>query len=245
MRPGWYPDPSGRYPLRWFDGTLWTPQVLDGWQRPVVDPLPPAAEAASPPAPAPTPPATDVRAETEDAGPTTPGPPPMAVPPADQGRLVFWMAWRILLLVVALGLLFAGFVVLPWGHIIRFGPPPVTVHYFEFAGWIDVADLPASGWQRAYAQGLGLVHAFVAFVATAATIAVSRPGRHAPWAGFLQLLLFASWIAAHFGTPYADLKGVHPGGGGMAVIFAFFAFFIACPSFNTEPTPAPPARSES
>jgi Protein of unknown function (DUF2510) len=27
---GWNPDPTGRYPLRWFDGTGWTAQIFDG-----------------------------------------------------------------------------------------------------------------------------------------------------------------------------------------------------------------------
>ena len=43
MQPGWYQDPSGRFPLRWHDGTQWTPQVMDGWQRPAIDPPPPDA----------------------------------------------------------------------------------------------------------------------------------------------------------------------------------------------------------
>ena len=27
MQPGWFKDPSDRFPLRWFDGSQWTPQV--------------------------------------------------------------------------------------------------------------------------------------------------------------------------------------------------------------------------
>ncbi|MGX7669598.1 hypothetical protein [Plantactinospora sp. DSM 117369] len=172
-----------------------------------------------------------------------PAPPSVAVPtPADQGRWLFWLAWRVLLLAVALGLLLAGFFVLPWGHILRPGMPVTTVHYLDFADWIDAADLEASGWQRAYAQGLGLVHALVALVATAVTIAVSRPGRYAPWGGVLQLLLFASMIAVHFGSPFADIEGVHPAGAGLAVFGGIFALFVACPGFGTKPTTPPPAR---
>ncbi|MEQ4300864.1 DUF2510 domain-containing protein [Plantactinospora sp. B6F1] len=285
MRPGWYPDPSGRYPLRWFDGTLWTPQALDGWQRPVVDPLPAVGEAATlPPGSTPTPPGASstptppgasstpasspasstpaspgagpasvdaappvlpvvaVPAGAGNTGPPATGTPPGTVAPVDQGRWLFWLTWRMLLLVVALGLLFIGFVVLPWGHILRLGMPPITVHYFDFVDWVDATNVQASGWQRAYAQGVGLLHAFVAFVATATTIAVSRPGRHAPWAGLLQVLLFASLIAVHFGTPHADIEDVHPGGAGLAVFAGIFALFLACPGFETKPKPASPAR---
>lgn len=67
MRPGWYPDPAGRQPLRWFDGAQWTPQTLDGWQRPVLDPLPVDHPAPAPP-PAPV--------------PGTPAPPAASPPPA-------------------------------------------------------------------------------------------------------------------------------------------------------------------
>ena len=60
MRPGWYQDPSGRFPLRWHDGIQWTPQVMDGWQRPAVDPLPAMMDtppgAATTTAPPPVPP---------------------------------------------------------------------------------------------------------------------------------------------------------------------------------------------
>ena len=60
MRPGWYQDPSGRFPLRWHDGIQWTPQVMDGWQQPAVDPLPAMMDtppgAATTTAPPPVPP---------------------------------------------------------------------------------------------------------------------------------------------------------------------------------------------
>lgn len=29
LRPGWYPDPSGAYPKRWWDGIAWSQHVLD------------------------------------------------------------------------------------------------------------------------------------------------------------------------------------------------------------------------
>jgi len=37
--PGWYPDPSGDYEQRWFDGTLWTADVVTGAFR-GSDPVP-------------------------------------------------------------------------------------------------------------------------------------------------------------------------------------------------------------
>jgi hypothetical protein len=27
LQPAWYPDPTGRYPLRWWDGAGWTPHT--------------------------------------------------------------------------------------------------------------------------------------------------------------------------------------------------------------------------
>jgi hypothetical protein len=97
MRPGWYLDPTGRFPLRWYDGEQWTPQALDGWQRPVVDPLGPAPhepQAAAPPvssapaiAPPPIPvaPPPTVRLRTATPEPPlepTPHGVPSPVPPA-------------------------------------------------------------------------------------------------------------------------------------------------------------------
>ncbi|MCU0271268.1 MAG: DUF2510 domain-containing protein [Acidimicrobiales bacterium] len=29
QEPGWYPDPSGRHEVRWFDGENWTASVAD------------------------------------------------------------------------------------------------------------------------------------------------------------------------------------------------------------------------
>ena len=37
----WHPDPTGRYPHRWWDGTRWTDAVSDGTAT-LSDPLPPA-----------------------------------------------------------------------------------------------------------------------------------------------------------------------------------------------------------
>ncbi len=67
--PGFYPDPSGRFPLRFFDGDRWTADVWDGLPSSMaaIDPLPPRppsgsgaplwypACTAAPPPPAPPP----------------------------------------------------------------------------------------------------------------------------------------------------------------------------------------------
>lgn len=89
MQPGWYQDPSGRFPLRWHDGGQWTPQVMDGWQRPAVDPVPtpapwPPPAAAAPPA-ASAPPvasAPPAAAPPMAAGTDTQAPPPQQAPPS-------------------------------------------------------------------------------------------------------------------------------------------------------------------
>lgn len=48
---GWYPDPTGRFELRWFDGTTWSPSVSRGGQQ-FLDDL---NAAPSPMAPSPAP----------------------------------------------------------------------------------------------------------------------------------------------------------------------------------------------
>ena len=37
--PGWHPDPSGRWQLRWWDGSAWTDRVATGGRQ-SSDPLP-------------------------------------------------------------------------------------------------------------------------------------------------------------------------------------------------------------
>jgi hypothetical protein len=64
-RPGWYPDPSGRFPKRWYDGYDWTASVLDNNGQQAFDQLPPARAPAVASLPAAAPPA-----------PTSPPPPP-------------------------------------------------------------------------------------------------------------------------------------------------------------------------
>jgi thiol-disulfide isomerase/thioredoxin len=40
--PGWYPDPTGRFEQRWFDGTNWSPSVSRAGQQFTDDPAAPA-----------------------------------------------------------------------------------------------------------------------------------------------------------------------------------------------------------
>ena len=53
--PGWYPDSTGRFVTRYWDGTVWTPWVFDAAGRQFPDPLTPAPAPAAAPAPAPSP----------------------------------------------------------------------------------------------------------------------------------------------------------------------------------------------
>ena len=39
VAPGWHPDPSGRWQVRWWDGSTWTDQVASGGRR-AADPAP-------------------------------------------------------------------------------------------------------------------------------------------------------------------------------------------------------------
>src|SRR5690606_24341019 len=46
MNPGWHPDPTGRFDIRYWDGTLWTEHVGRAGVQ-TVDPLPPAIPASA------------------------------------------------------------------------------------------------------------------------------------------------------------------------------------------------------
>jgi hypothetical protein len=46
---GWFPDPSGRFGQRWYDGATWTGRVVAANGQVVDDPLPSTAEPAGPP----------------------------------------------------------------------------------------------------------------------------------------------------------------------------------------------------
>jgi hypothetical protein len=80
-RPGWYPDPSGRYPRRWFDGTDWTASVLGANGQQGYDELPPAAApgaralTAGSPLPPPPPPSQPTTVPPPPAGPPATWPP--------------------------------------------------------------------------------------------------------------------------------------------------------------------------
>jgi hypothetical protein len=98
-RPGWYPDPSGRYPKRWYDGTDWTASVLDANGQQAYDQLPPAGApsvatlpaASSPPPPPPPAPS----APPGGALAPTPSPwAPEAFPPAGGGSWQPGQPWQ-------------------------------------------------------------------------------------------------------------------------------------------------------
>ena len=78
-RPGWYPDPSSRFPKRWYDGHDWTASVLDRHGQQSYDQLPPAGApavarlpAAAPSAPPPPPGAQQQPVTTASLGLTPP-----------------------------------------------------------------------------------------------------------------------------------------------------------------------------
>jgi hypothetical protein len=72
-QPGWYPDPSGRFPKRWYDGTDWTASVLDHNAQQAYDQLPPAGA----PVVASLPSAVPAAPPRPPTSPTAP-PPPVA-----------------------------------------------------------------------------------------------------------------------------------------------------------------------
>lgn len=84
---GWFPDPSGRFGRRWYDGFRWTDSVVAADGRAISDPLPEDAPPYPPPpdrppAPAPGPP------PAPGPAPTAPGfyDAPRPTPPPGVGR---------------------------------------------------------------------------------------------------------------------------------------------------------------
>lgn len=217
MGPGWYPDPTGRQPLRWFDGTRWTPQALDGWQRPVVDPLPTVDDAGSetppsglaPPATGAVPVVPGPAASPEPRTVPAPGSPPPGSPPPgsagspgvpwEQGQVRISQIWRLLVVAgAAVGMAF-GFLVLPWIEL-EFGGHRVAVGYLEFADWARTNGVHVGGWRIAYADGLAVLLAVVGLVvATASAVATILWGRTPGCA--VQVLMAVLWALSIAGTP--------------------------------------------
>jgi hypothetical protein len=87
----WYPDPAGRYRLRYWDGSTWTDHVAtgDGQARDPLDatPLPPpaAVDPTPPPPPVAAPPPAPFPPGPSTAPPAGPPPPP----PGPSRRLLF------------------------------------------------------------------------------------------------------------------------------------------------------------
>ncbi|MDN5746105.1 MAG: DUF2510 domain-containing protein, partial [Nocardioidaceae bacterium] len=51
---GWFPDPSGRFTQRWYDGHRWSDQVVAANGTTIDDPLPESDKPHPPPMQAPT-----------------------------------------------------------------------------------------------------------------------------------------------------------------------------------------------
>lgn len=99
---GWFPDPSGRFGQRWYDGHRWSDQVVAANGSTIDDPLPESARPYPPPVPTqvvppapapavpPVPPAAPWPAAAPGLGPrpaVPPRPAPLPGPGAPVGRL--------------------------------------------------------------------------------------------------------------------------------------------------------------
>lgn len=207
--PGWYPDPTGRQPLRWYDGKAWTPQTLDGWQRPVVDPL-------------------------DRTPPTPPGGRPQESPPWRPSA--FMVLWRAFALVTAGAGMLLGFFALPWVEVPvpaagRWEP----VRYLDYADWTRTTDMTLNPWQSAYLGGLGLLLAtFAVAAATMMTVGFLLTGR-APGDGVLLFLLLGMMFASQLGAALAPRDLARAGSAAMVItcchmLLAFVVFRCSNPS---------------
>ncbi|ROT34020.1 DUF2510 domain-containing protein [Micromonospora sp. HM5-17] len=239
MGPGWYPDPTGRQPLRWFDGTRWTPQALDGWQLPVVDPLPTMDDAGSgapSPAPAPPPAGTVPVVPGQAASPESPAVPAPAPPPRPAGRppetpkiAAISQIWRLLVVAGAALLMVIGFLMQPWIEL-RFGDRRVAVSYFEFADWARANNVDVGVWCAAYAEGLAVVLAGVGLVAaTLSAVATIVWGRTSGCAVPLLLAVLLALSIAGAPTwgiddlPWTGPPGVVQGTAPMLIVASHLA----------------------
>ncbi|MEV1329733.1 DUF2510 domain-containing protein [Micromonospora costi] len=222
-RPGWYPDPSGRQPVRWFDGDRWTAHVVDGGGQPRLDPLP--DHAATPP-----------------VAPGTPGVAGTSAPPVERrppkipvGSLVV----RCLALGIVAVLLVLGFLALPyarvdsWPRDFDYAP----VRYLELGAWLRAYDTKMNAWGRAYSQGLGPLIALVVWAAVAGTVLlvslVPRYRARAPWWTFLVFALaVAAMFSAMVASPGNGTVLVASAAGYPAVLGAHVLLVLSCPLRN-------------
>lgn len=232
MRAGWFPDPTGRYPLRWHDGIQWTPQAMDGWQRPVVDPLPPPAgrQLSSPAGPAQPPYVPRVPAQPAPVPVRPPSVPvrPPSVPVQPQALPI----WRYAFIGVAAVLMMLGLVLLPWVEVWDGNDwrgtsyPRVAVAVSRYGG----EDLNL--WQQLYNQGLAVGMAVSALLGTVATVVLATrgPGPVPDWCLIPLLLVFVFFVASFLGWPSASAgAGVRVGWAPYLVSFAFLLLGIAIP----------------
>lgn len=235
MRPGWYPDPSGRYPLRWHDGEQWTPQALDGWQRPVVDPLegtvPPDPPVATAPLPPPSPPSGaspspsvpaqpqgPVPAAAPGAPGSVPGPSPRPTAAAGGGPAqprrssVVVLVLRLIVIAVVLGMQFVGFFQLPWASA-PYVPEPMRVYYLEYLDTAHSLGADFGFWEEVYTGGAAIPLALAAVAATTTMVVIHfLTGSDRGW-GFVALGVLALTVG-HLSalesfpvpTPYGDTE---------------------------------------
>jgi len=212
---GWYPDPSGRHALRWYDGRQWTPHAVDGRRQPVIDPLP------------------------GQAGTTAdhPGPVPGAaaappVPAVRIGPLVF----RYAVLGVAAVLFVLGFVVLPYAGVDR--PPRdfsyTPTRYPEFGPWIRELDTGMSTWGQIYSGGLAPLLAATAWLAVAATVLVvavvpAYRTRTPWWTVLVFLLVGLCGGGAMIASPVNGTTMLNTHSGYLVVLAAHALLAVACP----------------
>ncbi|MFG3686598.1 DUF2510 domain-containing protein [Micromonospora sp. NPDC047740] len=228
-RPGWYPDPSGRQPVRWFDGDQWTAHVIDGRQQPQLDPLPDGA--APPPVPPGPPPVVS------GAPAPAPGQPSAKLP---VGSLVV----RCLILGIVAVLLVLGFLALPYAGV---DSPPrdfsyAPVRYLELGAWLNAYDTKMSTWGRAYSHGLGPLIALVVWAAVAGTVLlvalVPRYRTREPW---WTVLVFVLAVAAVFGamvaSPSNDTILLRSAAGYLTVLAAHALLVFTCPLKNRRRRP--------
>lgn len=229
---GWFPDPSGRFAQRWYDGHQWTDRVVAANGTTIEDPLPdsdkphppPVLTQVVPPAAAPAPPA-GAAAPPAPPAPAAPRPGPPASPPFAPGaaakvRLSVGATLFIGLfgwLLVALSLLGV-----PW--------------YSDGPGF-NFFDLTDGAWNssggdflvRAYAAALGylfLVGALLGVVLAGLPVP-GRPGAATAWR-IIASLGSGVAVVLHTVTVVKVFRGpADPGVGAWLGVIGYFVVIVA------------------